>query len=125
MAKRNTGITHVPTPSADDRGEVRSFRKRMKNGRDLLVIGTDSKEAEDIIGSRNEDIEANERTPGDWHPDVRKHADEVESPADHIVKGQRDQGPSRTTDTGRSILWCLPCPGKMNSGGAASDTAFA
>ena len=112
MAKRNTGITHVPTPSADDRGEVRSFRKRMKNGRDILVIGTDSKEAEDIIGSRNEDIESNERKHGYWHPDVRNHADEVEIPADHIVKGQRDQGPSRTTDTGRSIFMVPAMPWK-------------
>ena len=112
MAKRNTGITHVPTPSADDRGEVRSFRKRMKNGRDILVIGTDSKEAEDIIGSRNEDIESNERKYGYWHPDVRDHADEVEIPLDHIVKDGPDQGAPRKTRTGRSIFMVPAMPWK-------------
>jgi hypothetical protein len=112
MAKRNTGITHVPTPSADDRGEVRSFRKRMKNGRDILVIGTNSKEAEDIIGSRNEDIESNERKHGYWHPDVRNNADEVEIPIDHIVKDHPDQPPSRTTETGRSIFMVPDLPWK-------------
>ena len=91
MATKKTGVTPVPTPSADARGEVRSFRTRMKNGRDILVIGTDSKEAEDIIGSRNEDIESNERKHGYWHP---------------------DQGPSRPTDTGRSIFMVPAMPWK-------------
>ena len=112
MAKRNTGITHVPTPSADDRGEVRSFRKRMKNGRDILVIGTDSKEAEDIIGSRNEDIESNERKHGYWYPDVRNNADEIESPADHITKPGAEAPPSRETGTGRSIFMVPALPWK-------------
>jgi hypothetical protein len=112
MAKRKTGTTHVPTPSADDRGEVRSFRKRMKNGRDIVVIGTDSKEAEDIIGSRNEDIESNERKYGYWHPDVRDVAHEIEIPADHIMPRSKPQPPSRTTGTGRSLFMVPALPWK-------------
>ena len=84
--RKKSGMTVIKEPTADDRGDVRAFRKRMDNGRDILVVGTASKEAADIIGMRNEDIEANQRKHGYWHPDIRNAARELEIPPDHISK---------------------------------------
>lgn len=103
MADRETVVRE---PTADDRGDVRAFRKRMDNGRDILVIGTNSKEAADIIATRNEDIEANQRKHGHWYPDIRNAAREVDIPPDHISKDLKEPPlRSRRVFTVPSLPW--------------------